>query len=106
MANRNSKKCHKPSPTSSIGSTSASKQRSNKQKPPDILKLEDSNQDPIPTGEDNPASVSTHTSKGHQLTNEQSLAKATLVHKNQSSPTYGYFDPPHISDAKDKMAAT
>ncbi|KNF01692.1 hypothetical protein PSTG_05119 [Puccinia striiformis f. sp. tritici PST-78] len=56
MANRNSKKCHKPSPTSSIGSTSASKQRSNKQKPPDILKLEDSNQDPIPTGEDNPAS--------------------------------------------------
>ncbi|KAI7951709.1 hypothetical protein MJO28_007393 [Puccinia striiformis f. sp. tritici] len=101
MARGNSKKRRRVSPTSSVSSTPApTKNRSHphKKKNPEIVELENSEEESLLTDQDNPI----QSPKGLILTDEQQLKRAMVTYRNQKSSAYASYDPPTLSDAKDK----
>ncbi|POW04782.1 hypothetical protein PSTT_10144 [Puccinia striiformis] len=101
MARGNSKKHRKGSSTSSVSSTPApTKKRSNphKNKPPEIVELNNSKEESLLTDQDDPS----QSTKGLILTDEPELKRATLTHGNQKSPAYASYNPPSLSNATDK----
>ncbi|KNF03188.1 hypothetical protein PSTG_03775 [Puccinia striiformis f. sp. tritici PST-78] len=102
----NSKKRHKQlvSPSSSVADIPVSEKEkgtSKKKRSRTVIDVvDDSDEDQQVSDSETPAS--TQNSKGKNPSDEDELKKARRVHANQLSPSYAYFDPPHLSDSLDK----
>ncbi|PLW37108.1 hypothetical protein PCANC_19012 [Puccinia coronata f. sp. avenae] len=100
MAGGQSKKRLKATPSSSSSSPSQPSRKNKKQ--PTVNIINDSEDNPKPTKNDNPDSTQPEPVKSKELTDEQELRRAQKVHKAAISSTYTAYDTPELSDQLDK----